>query len=132
MIRRRNQRGFTLIETLVAMVIATIAVSGFYQALSQGAFMEQRASIQAEQMLVATQIMDRVGVDIPLRPGLQDTGTLRGLEWNYAVSGGGTPDMNIGRIRANELVYIYVTVNSDRAEGSPLTLRGIRYIETPL
>lgn len=130
--RRRGTHGFTLIETLISLVIATIAVSGFYQALSQGAFMEQRASIQAEQMLVAAQIMDRVGVDIPVRAGLQDTGTMRGLEWSYAISEGGTPDMNIGRIRANELLYIYVTVNSDRADGSPLTLRGIRYIETPL
>lgn len=130
--RTGHHRGFTLIETLVSLVIATIAVTGFYQALSQGAFMEQRATIQAEQMLVATQIMDRVGVDIPVRAGLRDTGTTKGLEWSYAISEGGTPDMNIGRIRANELLYIYVTVNSDRAEGNPLVLRGIRYIETPL
>ncbi len=130
--RSSGQRGFTLIETLVSLAIAAIAVTGFYQSLSQGAFMEQRASIQAEQMLVATQILDRVGVDIPVRAGFQDTGTTKGLEWTYVVSESGTPDMNIGRLRANELLYIYVTVNSTRAGGSPLVLRGIRYIETPL
>ncbi|MDP5086678.1 MAG: prepilin-type N-terminal cleavage/methylation domain-containing protein [Yoonia sp.] len=130
--RSGGQRGFTLIETLVSLAIAAIAVTGFYQALSQGLFMEQRATIQAEQMLVATQIMDRVGVDIPVRAGIQDNGTAQGLAWSYVVSESGTADMDLGRIRANELLYIYVTVGSDRPDGSPLVLRGIRYVETPL
>lgn len=130
--RSSRQRGFTLIETLVSLAIATLAVSGFYQALSQGVFMEQRANVQAEQMFVATQVLDRIGVDVPLRPGQQDTGTLQGLEWTYAVSERGTDDMVLGPLRPNELVYIYVTVNSARPDGSPLVLRGIRYVETPL
>lgn len=130
--RTGRQRGFTLIETLVSLAIATIAVSGFYQALSQGLFMQQRADIQAEQMLVATQVMDRIGVDVPLRPGQQDTGTLQGLEWSYVVSEGGTADMSLGPLRPDELIYIYVTVNPARPDGSPLVLRGIRYVETPL
>lgn len=130
--RTSRQRGFTLIETLVSLAIATIAVSGFYQALSQGLFMEQRSDIQAEQMLVATQVLDRIGVDVPLRPGQQDTGSLQGLEWTYVVSDTGTADMRLGPLRPDELIYIYVTVNSSRADGSPLVLRGIRYVETPL
>ena len=130
--RTGRQRGFTLIETLVSLAIATLAVSGFYQALSQGLFMQQRANAQAEQMFVATQVLDRIGVDIPLRPGQQDTGTLQGLAWSYVVSGSGTSDMNLGPLRPNELIYIYVTVNSARSGGNPLVLRGIRYVETPI
>lgn len=130
--RRRGQRGFTLIETLVSLAIATLAVGGFYQALSQGLFMEQRANQQAQQMFVATQILDRIGVDIPVRPGQQDNGTTQGLEWSYAVSNRGTPDMDLGPLRPDELLYIYVTVNSARPDGSPIVLRGIRYVETPL
>lgn len=132
MTRRRSQRGFTLVETLVSLAIATLAVSGFYQALSQGLFMEQRADQQAQQMLVATQILDRVGVDIPIRDGQQDNGTAQGLEWTYAVSNSGTEDMNLGRLRPNELLYVYVTVSPARIDGSPLVLRAIRYVETPL
>lgn len=130
--RTRRQRGFTLVETLVSLAIATLAVSGFYQALSLGLFMERRADAQAVQMLVATQVMDRVGVDVPVRAGLQETGTAQGLDWSLVVSEGGTPEMNLGIVQQNELIFIYVTVNSDRPDGSPLVLRGIRYIETPL
>ncbi len=130
--RTRRQRGFTLVETLVSLAIATLAVSGFYQALSLGLFMERRADAQAVQVLVATQVMDRVGVDVPVRAGLQETGTAQGLDWSLVVSEAGTPDMNLGIVQQNELIFIYVTVNSDRPDGSPLVLRGIRYIETPL
>lgn len=130
--RTSKQRGFTLIETLVSLAIATIAVSGFYQALSQGLFMEQRANTQAEQMLVATQVLDRIGVDVLLRPGQQDTGTLQGLEWSYVVTETGTSDMNLGPRRPDELIFVFVTVNSARPDGNPLVLRGIRYVETPI
>jgi hypothetical protein len=94
--------------------------------------MERRADDQAVQMLVATQVMDRVGVDVQVRAGTQETGTARGLDWSMVISEDGTPDMNLGVIQQNELIFIYVTVNSDRPDGSPLVLRGIRYIETPL
>ncbi|WP_108813287.1 PulJ/GspJ family protein [Loktanella sp. Alg231-35] len=130
--RRRPSRGFTLVETLVSLAIATMAVTGFYQALSQGLFMERRADVQAEQMLVATQVLDRVGIDLPLRIGLQDSGTIQGLEWSLSVTERGTPDMTLGPVQSGELAFIYVTVESPRPDGSPLVLRGIRYRQTPL
>lgn len=130
--RARHTKGFTLIEALVSLAIATMAVVGFYQALSQGLFMEQRSDAQAEQMLVATQVMDRVGVDVPLRIGLQDNGTQRGLEWTLAVTENGTSEMEIGPVLPGELVFLYVTVSSPRPDGEPLVLRAIRYMQTPL
>ena len=130
--RRGPQSGFTLVETLVSLAIATLAVTGFYRALSLGMFMESRADVQAEQMLVATQVMDRIGVDVPLRAGTQLTGNADGLDWSLVVSEGSTPDMNLGIIQPEELIFLYVSVESSREDGSPLVLRGIRYIETPL
>ena len=130
--RRGQNRGFTLVETLVSLAIATLAVTGFYQALSQGLFMEQRADQQAEQMLVATQVMDRVGVEVPVRAGIQQTGISQGLNWSLVVSESGTDEMRLGPIQQSELLFIYVTVDPAREGGSPLVLRSIRYIETPL
>ncbi len=132
MIRRGRQRGFTLIETLVSLSIAALAISGFYQALSLGLLMERRSDAQAAQMLVATQIMDRVGLDIAVRAGTQDTGLSAGLNWSLTVSAQGTGDMRLGPLQPNELVYIYVTVEPERPDGNPLVLRGVRYAETPL
>ena len=130
--RSKSQRGFTLIETLVSLSIAALAVSGFYQALSTGLFMERRSGIQADQMLVATQLFERVGIDLVLRTGAQETGTSKGLEWSLTISEGGTSDMQLGPIQANEVLFVYVTVESPQADGVPLVLRGIRYRETPI
>lgn len=130
--RSKRSRGFTLVESLVSLAIATMAVVGFYQAISQGTFMEQRSDRQAAQMLVATQVMDRVGVDFPLRIGLQDQGTTQGLGWSVVVSEQGTSDMALGPVQPGELVFIYVTVEPALPDGSPLVLRGIRYAQTPL
>ncbi|MEO1641387.1 MAG: prepilin-type N-terminal cleavage/methylation domain-containing protein [Pseudomonadota bacterium] len=130
--RWRGARGFTLVETLVSLAIATIAVTGFYQALAQGAFMEQRADAQADQMFVAARIMDRVGVDIDLRPGTQENGALDGFEWRVAVTNSATEDMALGIVTPTELIFVYVTVAGGREDAPPLVLRAIRYIETPL
>ena len=132
MTRRSGHKGFTLIETLVSLAIATLAITGFYQALSTGLLMERRAGMQAEQMLAATQIMDRVGVDLAIRPGLQDNGVIRGMDWALVVSETGTPDMQLGVIQPNELLFVYVTVAPTLEGGNPVTLRAIRYKETPL
>ncbi|MFQ1699185.1 type II secretion system protein J [Loktanella agnita] len=130
--RRGGQRGFTLIETLVSLSIAALAITGFYSSLSLGLTMERRANDQAEQMLIATQIMDRVGVDIVPRSGVQDSGSLRGLDWSLTISERGTDDMRLGPLQAGELVYVYVTVARAGSTADPLVLRGIRYSETPL
>lgn len=132
MMRRGMQRGFTLVESLVSLAIAALAISGFYQALSTGVFMERRSGVQAAQMLVATQVMDRIGVDIALRAGLQDRGVIRDLEWALTVTETGTSDMALGPVQANELLFVYVEVTSPTPGGSPLVLRSIRYRETPL
>lgn len=132
MMRRGRQRGFTLIETLVSLSIAALAISGFYQALSLGLTMERRADAQAEQMFVAATILDRIGLDIMARPGVQDNGNLHGYDWSLTISEQGTSDMQLGPLQANELIYIYVTVQTVGGNGEPLVLRGIRYAETPL
>ncbi|MEO0918386.1 MAG: hypothetical protein AAFY31_15605, partial [Pseudomonadota bacterium] len=69
---------------------------------------------------------------VPLRAGAQDRGITRGMEWELTITETGTADMRIGTIRPNEMFFVYVTVTSGRADGTPLVLRSLRYRETPL
>lgn len=130
---RRNSRGFTLIETLVALAIAAIVMNGFYQALSTGSLLDRRADLQAEKVFVATNVLDQVGVDIPLRLGTLQTGTTRGLDWELVISATPARDQQLGPIYANELVFVSVEVTDPNDEAAdPVVLRAIRYGETPL
>ena len=130
--RRRAAKGFSLIETLVALAIAAVVINGFYSALSTGTLLERRASDQAQTMFVASHVMDRVGVDIPLRLG-NSSGQMGDLTWQLVISNQQPADMQLGTIYDNELIFVSVSVTDETAgRAAPVTLRAIRYGQTAL
>jgi len=131
MIRNRKTRGFSLLESLVSLAIAGIVLGGFYEALSTGSKLEKRASVQAGQVFVANMILDRVGVDMPLRVGFSDNGNFDEHLWSVVVGEVPPPDVQIGPIFQGELLFVAVTVDHPDANG-PVVLRAIRYTEVPL
>ncbi|MFG5381426.1 type II secretion system protein J [Yoonia sp. R2-816] len=132
MIRRRRMRGFTLIESLVALAIAALIINGFYGALSTGSLLDRRANAQAEKVLLATNVIDRVGIDLPLRIGTVETGTQNGLQWELIIGATPTTDMQLGEIYPNELIFVSVSVTDPTETTTPVVLRSIRYAQSPL
>ncbi|MEM9797753.1 MAG: prepilin-type N-terminal cleavage/methylation domain-containing protein [Pseudomonadota bacterium] len=130
--RTHRSRGFTLIESLVAVVVATTALAGFYSAMSTGLQLGKRADQQARYVSVATMILDRVGPDYPLNPGLTENGQLDGLDWTLTISDRPTSDIALGVADPDMLAFIYVQVADPDTGEAAVTLRGIRYLETPL
>ncbi len=127
---RQTARGFSLIEALVALMLAAGVLGGFYKALSTGAVLENRAEDQAAHVLVATSILDRVGADLPLRNGTRENGTTRGLPWTLTIGDSPTEDMRLGVTMPGDLLFVFVTVG--REGPGQVRLRTIRYAETPL
>lgn len=125
---RRRARGFSMIETLVALGIAGLVLSGFYEALSTGALLGKRAGDQAAKVELAMSVMDRVGVDVPLRAGARENGQTGTLTWALQV--GETPprDMQLGPVYQGELLFVAVTVEDTQApDAEPVVIRAIRY-----
>ncbi|MEO0904618.1 MAG: prepilin-type N-terminal cleavage/methylation domain-containing protein [Pseudomonadota bacterium] len=129
--RRGAAKGFTLIETLVALAIAAVVINGFYSALSTGTLLDRRADDQAQMVLVASTVMDQVGIDIPLRLG-SNTGQSEGLAWQLVISNVRAADMQLGPAYENELIFVSVSVTDPTGDNAPVVLRAIRYAQTPL
>jgi general secretion pathway protein I len=61
--------GFTLIEILVAFVIAVLALSTLYRMASTGLGAESAAAHYSHALLVAESALEAVGSETPLTPG---------------------------------------------------------------
>lgn len=130
--RRRSSLGFTLIETLVALAIAAVVLNAFYTALSTGGLLDRRASKQADKVLVAMTVMDRIGVDIPLRLGTVENGRINGLDWELIIGQTPPSDMQLGPIYPGELIFLSVRVQERGDQAEPVVIRGIRFAGAPL
>ncbi len=127
-LRRRKSRGFSLVETLVALGIAGAVLSGFYESLSTGSLLAKRAGDQADRVHLAMSVLDRVGVDVALRAGVTDNGRAGPLEWRLQI--GQTPprDMDLGPVYPGELLFVAVTVTDTRLpDAEPVVVRAVRY-----
>lgn len=130
--RRRGTRGFSLIESLVALAIAAAVITGFYAALSTGMQLRARADTQAEAVLLAASVLDRVGVDIPLQVGTRMEGEETAGRWSLVISDQPTADMRPTPLSDNTLAFISVAVTRQQTEQPQVVLRSIRYVQSPL
>ncbi|SDU36116.1 prepilin-type N-terminal cleavage/methylation domain-containing protein [Halopseudomonas salegens] len=91
----RRERGFTLLEVLVAFVVATLLLTVLLRAFSSGLTGLARVDRLSMAALVAQSRLAEVGVTEPLQPGTyqgsEDTDyefswevDIRPLDWEYA------------------------------------------------
>jgi prepilin-type N-terminal cleavage/methylation domain-containing protein len=82
---RQRSRGFSLAESLVALVIAAGVISAYYQAVSTGLDLERRARARGEAALLAQDLVDQLGFEIALDAGATSGRDARGYAWRLAV-----------------------------------------------
>lgn len=124
-ISRRAERGFTLLEVLVAFAILAVSLGGLLVAFSDGLRTTDRSVTISTATLQAQSLMEEVGQSIPVRPG-QVTGVLEnGTRWTVSVE-----RFDIGEsapaavIRSLFAYRVDVTVEWDA--GRTMTLTSIR------
>jgi general secretion pathway protein I len=122
--RRRRERGFTLIEIIVALAILAVALGALFEAFSGGLRATAAVGRQAATVMLAQSLLDRIGQDIPLAAGEQAGVSEDGLRWSIVIAP--SPLIAPERRADSPLLPfdVVVTVAADR--GRPVALTSLR------
>jgi general secretion pathway protein I len=83
----RRQRGFTLLEVMVAFVLLAVALGLLLSILSRGLQQISRAQAETEATLHAQSLLDAIGTLETIEPGIRDGEFDRGkYRWRLQVS----------------------------------------------
>lgn len=122
---RHAERGFTLLEVLVAFAILAVSLGGLLMAFSDGLRTTDRSITISTATLQAQSLMDEVGRAIPVRQG-EVTGVLEdGTRWQVSVEPFETGEGGTAAVVRSLFVYrVDVTVEWDA--GRSVTLTSLR------
>jgi general secretion pathway protein I len=127
--RRRRRAGFTLIEVLVAVAIAGIALASLSAAVRTGLGNAKAAEQYNDATHRAQSRLDMVGSAIPLTPGEQSGDDGGGFAWRVRIS---PPQTHTAPPRANTpplpaLYDVEVTVSwGNRGSGHSVVIHSQR------
>ena len=79
-------RGFTLLEVLLAFVIFSISFAVVLQIISGSIRNTMRSKQYTEVALIAQSVMDRVGLEIPLKAGGAASGEAGDYRWDMIIN----------------------------------------------
>jgi prepilin-type N-terminal cleavage/methylation domain-containing protein len=108
-----DDRGFTLVETVVALVILAATVTGLQQALAGGFRSQAITHDQITAMSLAKARLNEAGVVSPLRPGTTSGTTADGFHWLIDVK----PREQEAANSRSDVTGYWVTVNVQRKRG---------------
>ncbi len=87
--RNSAENGFSIIEALVAAVIAATAVTQFYASLGTGILLDARTGKQSTQTLTALSVLDTIREEAAqgkrILPGQNLSGELNGIRWTAQI-----------------------------------------------
>ena len=125
---KRKLRGFSLVEALVALVIASGALIGFYQSISIGFNLRDRIDSELASELLAVRILDRVGVEFPLHRSYEQSGLDGNLVWTLEISPNPPQGLAVPRLVGSNLRYITITTNIEESDTQVSRLVAIRHL----
>ncbi len=82
---RSGERGFTVIEILVALMIAGIGLAALLGLTSTGLHLSGASTRIAREAALARSALERFGTDMPVAPGVLDGELAEGFRWRSEI-----------------------------------------------
>ncbi len=108
--RLPRQAGFTLLEVLVAFVIAALALGVLFGGALGGLRSEHTADRMMEALSRAQSHLATVGHGVPLRPATQEGEDGTGFHWRITITPAETAATQTGAAAAPRLALYHVVV----------------------
>lgn len=120
-----SERGMALLEVLIACAIVAAMLGVTFEAIQTTARSAARLNEERHIVLIAQSVMDRVGADIALAPGIVN-GSDNDIEWQVAIEryqgGGAQPNDDPA------LMHVAVSVNPNGDTKAGVTLTSLRLV----
>jgi prepilin-type N-terminal cleavage/methylation domain-containing protein len=123
---QREEAGFTLVETLVALVILGLAVVMLHQVFAAGWSGVRRARLEAAAAGIAVARLEAAGIVTPLADGFTDEGSEGAFRWRVTMAARPEEAVASGQGGGSSLAGTWVTVDVTWQDGTDGTLRSIR------
>ena len=108
-IPRGEERGFTLVETLVSLAMLTLALVALVQIFGVGFRGVRLSEMDASALHLATSQLARAGTETPLRTGEERGTASDGMEWSVVIEPYVPPHAEGEARRAGGLEAYWVT-----------------------
>ena len=133
---RRDERGFTLIETLVSLAMLTLALVALVQIFGVGFRGVRLSEMDAAALHLATSQLARAGTEAPLRTGEERGTASGGMEWSVVIEPYVLPHAEREPRRAGGLEAFWVTAevrwqSSAFTPAQSLSLRTLKMTVAP-
>ena len=123
--KTQSSAGFTLIETLVAFAILSVAIAAAYRSFSGSLTGTHIAADRGRAILLAQSQLESAGTEFPLEPGLIE-GREHGFDWSMEISKYPLPDDDANASRARSIA---ITINwRDGRASRSLSLETLRLV----
>jgi general secretion pathway protein I len=127
---RHAEAGFTLLEVLVAFAILAVAMAAVLQAFGGGLDAVRRTEAASQSWSAARSLLDRVGPELPIVPGMRSGTDEAGSAWTVLIGRRKSAlDQMKGAERPYALFDVLVTVEA--AGTAPATLQTVRLAPAP-
>jgi prepilin-type N-terminal cleavage/methylation domain-containing protein len=121
----RGQGGFTLMETIVALVVFSSVFVAMYQAMAGGSRSLRHANLDAAATTLALSRMASAGIETALKDGQEFSGTEDPFWWRVSVQRRADDFDDVAPLPKVAAFWVNVEVNW--REGTLQTIRTIKF-----